>query len=289
MDAISSSELGVARHDSPIPRLLSWLGVVVVIALDAAISTPVGLPLLYMVPIAWAGLRLRRTEAVALALLCAAARILFGPVGDPLELARTTLHVSEEVQIGFNAATSLIGYAGLAWLVANMARQQRMITGLRTVSREDPLTGLANRRTFDDYLRRHEGRAAAVIAVDLDRFKSINDGHGHAAGDKVLVELAKRLRRVVRAGDLLARIGGEEFVVVLRDAPPAVARRVGEHICEVVREAPFDLGTPLIVTTSVGAAVGPLGTALIAQADAALYEAKHGGRDRCVIAGDEAS
>jgi two-component system, cell cycle response regulator len=150
----------------------------------------------------------------------------------------------------------------------------------------DPLTGLRNRR----YMLRHlevvlRQQGAAVLLLDLDRFKPINDSHGHGAGDAVLRAVGARLRGALRASDAVARWGGEEFLVVLAGAQSEYAVLVAERLREAVAEpvpSP-DGGEPLLCTCSAGVAVVPPGTApeaAIAAADEALYAAKTAGRNR---------
>jgi diguanylate cyclase (GGDEF)-like protein len=157
----------------------------------------------------------------------------------------------------------------------------------------DPLTGLPNRRYFDEYVgllarRRRAGDAVGVLMVDIDRFKVLNDTFGHATGDEVLREVAGAIVGAVREDDVPARFGGEEFVVLLRNPGADVALDVGERVRTAVRA--LDLrrhGVPG-VSVSVGVAVadGPDdGIAeLIASADRALYRAKRAGRDRVIAA-----
>jgi two-component system, cell cycle response regulator len=155
----------------------------------------------------------------------------------------------------------------------------------------DPLTGLYNRRYAAPNLSTISARAAetgtryAVMVVDLDRFKRVNDQHGHAAGDLVLVEVGRRLTANLRDADLLARIGGEEFLVVLPDSGPDDARRVAERLCQAVEERPISLpsGQGLTMTVSIGVAVsdGAVSVdAVVEQADLALLEAKGLGRNQ---------
>jgi diguanylate cyclase (GGDEF)-like protein len=124
-----------------------------------------------------------------------------------------------------------------------------------------------------------------VLVVDVDHFKRINDTLGHDAGDTVLRELAGRLLGSVRGGDLVARTGGEEFVVVLPGAPAQAGQNVAERILRTVRETAIEVGTaePVRITVSVGCTTGQLGHALVASSDRALYRAKHEGRDRVVV------
>jgi two-component system cell cycle response regulator len=174
----------------------------------------------------------------------------------------------------------------------------------------DPLTGLHNRHYAIPQLARiaerarKAGSAYAVLLLDIDRFKSVNDLHGHLVGDHVLAEVALRLRRELRAVDLIARIGGEEFLVVLPDATPEGAQQVAERLCVAVRAAPIALprGGTLSVTISIGLALerpggiktlppgkvpsgnfatpAEAGRSAVERADRALLCAKARGRDQ---------
>lgn len=161
----------------------------------------------------------------------------------------------------------------------------------------DPLTGLFARRALAlraselDQQDRLLSEPLAVLVVDVDRFKSVNDAHGHEIGDRVLQELAARLRSVSPEPGLAFRLGGEEFAILFPGADRQLAQARGEQLGAAVRSDPV-CGLP--VTVSVGVAVreagvaGSLGTVL-ARADAALYEAKRSGRDRVVLAQGESS
>ena len=168
--------------------------------------------------------------------------------------------------------------------------------GLR-LAMTDPLTGLHNRRYAFPHLARiveraqESGRRFAVMVMDLDRFKSVNDTYGHAAGDAVLVEVAKRLRSNLRAVDLLARIGGEEFLVALPDTSLDAARTTAERLRRVISASPVPLpvsGGSVPVTLSIGLALGD-GTGaqsveeLIGLADRALMGSKSDGRNQVTV------
>ena len=161
---------------------------------------------------------------------------------------------------------------------------------LRAMATHDALTGLANRtELLEEVTRaviasRRSPRATAVLMMDLDRFKAVNDALGHAAGDELLVAAAARLNEVVRGGDLVARLGGDEFVVVMRDlGDPAEAVRAAGRLVDAFR-APFTLdGRELFATASVGVAVASATSEagdLLREADTAMYAAKEAGRDR---------
>ncbi|HSD21342.1 MAG TPA: GGDEF domain-containing protein [Anaeromyxobacter sp.] len=166
----------------------------------------------------------------------------------------------------------------------------RELEALAALARRDPLTGLANRRAFEEALAREVARAArdeaplAVIALDVDHFKRVNDAYGHAAGDEVLAEVAARAAHALRAGDLLARVGGEEFAALLPGASLEAAAEAAERVRARIGAAPIVAGEArLAVTVSAGLAAlapGEEGAALLARADGRLYAAKRAGRDR---------
>ena len=159
----------------------------------------------------------------------------------------------------------------------------------------DALTGLPNRRYFDEFVsllaqRRRAGDAVGILMVDIDKFKVLNDTHGHATGDEVLRAVAGAIVSAVREDDVPARFGGEEFVILLRNPDPGVAVEVGERIRIAVRALDLSrFGVSVgAVSVSVGVAVAdgpdvPI-EELIETADQALYRAKRAGRDRVVAA-----
>jgi len=158
----------------------------------------------------------------------------------------------------------------------------------------DGLTSTFNRRYFVDRLHteirfavRHE-KSLALLFVDIDYFKKINDTHGHLAGDAVLAAVARVMTETIRAEDVLARYGGEEFAVICREIDAEGARILGERLRAAVEEERFEHdGKVIPVTISVGAAVESKvddAQAFIAAADAAMYEAKRGGRNRVCMA-----
>ncbi|MCW2606597.1 MAG: response regulator receiver modulated diguanylate cyclase [Frankiales bacterium] len=162
---------------------------------------------------------------------------------------------------------------------------------LERVSRTDALTGLLNRRAVDEVLgaqiahaHRH-GHPLSVLMIDLDRFKSVNDTYGHAGGDRVLIEVASRLRAGLREGDTVGRWGGEEFLAVLPMTAGPAAHLLAERLCAQVAARPVVMadGTGLTVGISVGSCGELLDEdALLRSADAALYLAKAGGRGRAM-------
>ena len=160
--------------------------------------------------------------------------------------------------------------------------------------RHDNLTGLVNRAGLATALDRRAatagaGEDVAYLFLDLDGFKRVNDTLGHSAGDRLLVEVALRLQGVAAAEDIVARIGGDEFLIVTRGDGPAPARALGEEVIQALAGTPFLFGDEGVdIGVSVGIALsaehGTAFAALIDAADAALYQAKARGRCQCVIA-----
>ena len=171
-------------------------------------------------------------------------------------------------------------------LAAALARR-RGEERLRYEAVHDPLTGLANRTLLRDRLEHalarseREGGATAVVFVDLDNFKQVNDAHGHATGDAVLVELGTRLRTAVRPGDTIARLGGDEFVVVCEEIDEDSALAVGRRVQEAIRLPLTAGGGQHRLSASIGIALGVTQPdVLLDNADAAAYRAKAAGRGR---------
>lgn len=159
----------------------------------------------------------------------------------------------------------------------------------------DALTGLYNRRYFDRHLNvllgkaQEQDRDMALMILDIDHFKAVNDTHGHDIGDAVLREFSARLKRNIRGVDLACRFGGEEFVVLMPDTDIGQAEAVAERVRQSMAEKAFDVGAvrPLSVTVSVGVSIKEsfvdTPESLIKRADVALYRAKREGRNRVIF------
>jgi diguanylate cyclase (GGDEF)-like protein len=192
----------------------------------------------------------------------------------------------------------------LARTMANEAamalENARLYEEARRRADRDPLTGFYNHRYLherlgEEVIRSQRGkRPLSVLMIDLDDFKLVNDTFGHLFGDRVLTWVAELIRTTLRASDVAARYGGDEFAVILPDADVADARRAAERILEAFRDRPFvgEQRGPVPIAASIGTATFPTdgrtGTDLIAAADAALYEMKRsGGHDTAVAVAGE--
>jgi two-component system cell cycle response regulator len=173
-----------------------------------------------------------------------------------------------------------------------LARMAGLIATQRQAAVTDELTGLRNRRAVGESLaaecRRatRQGYGIGLLVIDVDHFKRVNDTYGHPAGDRILRAVADRLRTAARAGSVVGRYGGEEFVVLAPHTGAADLHAFAERIRTAVAGLPVDAGDDVLlgVTVSIGAATGADPTELMRAADAALYEAKAGGRNRSVLA-----
>jgi diguanylate cyclase (GGDEF)-like protein len=163
------------------------------------------------------------------------------------------------------------------------ARLTQLAAELDYKAKHDPLTGAFNRRAVIELTEEHlRNGALALIVLDIDHFKRINDEHGHPAGDAVIVELVARLRSIAPETVEIGRVGGEEFTVVLPGVELQTAVALAEHMCAQVAASPFDMPVGRVVTASFGVSFTPSGgtfTEAYGRADAALYEAKRRGRN----------
>ncbi|MEP7100448.1 MAG: GGDEF domain-containing protein [Burkholderiales bacterium] len=296
--------LRIRVTDAEHAALLALDGLLLAVGLYA--TDPTWAVVCVSVPIAWTLLRaafeshrrLAADEAIAAARAVAlplgllgvtfAIRAMLGALAP--ELAARPLSEANAFNTGIAMAFMMGG------LILNMVLAllvvARMVRRLRQRSLRDALTGLLNRRALGPLLRRQVGRLRrygetyAVLMVDVDHFKSINDSFGHAVGDAALIELARLMREAARDVDHIVRMGGEEFCLLLPHTDLDGALRLGGRLREVVGTADARACVPM--TVSVGVAVAQSADepadAVIARADAALYRAKAGGRDRVVLA-----
>ena len=235
-----------------------------------------------LLPIGRAEVRLAEGAVLAPhgALPADAVRVALG-TGDEVVVAAER-DLSEEERSFLRAVANT-----LATALARLRDEERT----RHEAVHDPLTGLANRTLLRDRLEHalarsgRERGATAVLFVDLDNFKQVNDSHGHAAGDAVLVETARRLQTAVRPGDTIARLGGDEFVAVCEDIDEEAALAVGRRLQEAIQPPLIAGGVRHELSASIGIAIGdrdPDG--LVGEADLAAYRAKAAGRARIEFA-----
>lgn len=199
----------------------------------------------------------------------------------------------------YPAATLVIVFVVISVATFTLQNQENLLAAItaeelhRRMAQTDHLTGLANRAQLVEQIalycedlpprQSESGRRFAVLYIDLDGFKEVNDTHGHASGDEILQRVADCLRQATGPDELVARIGGDEFVVLLRDADGLTARAVADEIIHAIsREHRMSDGRALRVGCSVGISLAPLQgrepETLLARADAALYEVKNQGK-----------
>jgi diguanylate cyclase (GGDEF)-like protein len=215
------------------------------------------------------------------------ARAPVGPEGDVVDaVAAGVNYLGEELDASFREIERRVADRTAELSIATQELSRRAL--------HDELTGLPNRALFWEHLslrlklaeRRQTG--FAVLFLDVDDFKAVNDTLGHAVGDQILTGVASRLRAALRAGDTAARVGGDEFVVLFDDvATTEAALVVAGRLNEALR-VEYEIGAERrVVTASIGVAVGPDGLrtvdAVVAAADAAMYDAKQRGGGRCVL------
>jgi diguanylate cyclase (GGDEF)-like protein len=290
--SVARVRLGLARH-RPLVTAAALAAVVVIGWLDYVLPPSIGLTLAYLVPIVAAGWWTtgRRTTAVAGA---AALAVL---VTDLASYGDGGLGV-----VAWNASSRLVIFFVVGLGVTRMRRTQdqlaeatshlaRLVERERTLAMTDALTGLPNFRAFrrdvraEVARRQRQGGPLVLAYLDLDNFKLVNDLYGHATGDDLLRQVGRLLERVVRPGDAVARVGGDEFAVIFADCGREDAERVAQRLIEAVKSAarPYPRAG---VTASVGVACFDAAPRnedeALSQADDAMYEAKGGGKSRVV-------
>ncbi len=251
---------------------------------------------LMVLVVVFAMFRLGPREALGLA---AAALLLLGAASRWLTLT-DPFHFPADVEALNLAYTTVVlaGVALLAMRVTQLREQhqqqrtelQQALSRISELATRDELTGLPNRRAILDQLATETARQArkklplAIALIDLDHFKRINDAHGHAGGDQVLRGFAHRVESELRGGDVMARWGGEEFLLMLPDTSIEAAQQCLQRLRDRLRASPFDEVAPGLQLTFSAGVTGCLGQgdidSAIERADQAMYRAKEAGRDR---------
>lgn len=271
-------------------RALPTAGIlpIVALALSCLLAAIVGGPgaIAFPVPaLLWCGLTYRVFTVAILTLL-------YGNWALIVLASRTGVD-AEMMMISIRLGAALVAIAPVT--VACIAENRNELLGrLRHIAAHDHLTGTRARGAFLDDVQTSLANArapAAILMIDIDHFKAINDNHGHAAGDRLLQSFAGRVRSCLRDGDHFGRMGGEEFAIFLPATNRAVASRIAAGILGALRDDPFEVDDDraITLTASIGIALidgsSPLAPeSLFAAADAALYRAKGAGRDRIEVA-----
>jgi diguanylate cyclase (GGDEF)-like protein len=277
--------------------IIAWAIAVTVIdqavtaSVNAYVNAVIAMAIVYLFPpatalivltLAWAGL----------------AGVLGWMVSDPAQLATSRMNAATATALAMLISVlSWRHFVRTELLQRALAESNRQLQAQRAelerLANKDALTGLLNRREFERQAAlelaraRRLGSPLALFILDLDHFKAVNDTHGHAVGDQVLVEAATRMSRSIRQTDRLARWGGEEFVLLLPDTGCESAPLLAEKLRHAVGDAPMP-GMGSSVTVSIGAVVArgddlPDWPVLLRMADEALYQAKREGRNRAFV------
>lgn len=273
--------------DLALPVLLSWslslvVLVVVLTLLDGGPSSPMSLVI--VLPLVFAAMAYPVRATVSVGAVVVLGRLIVVVASDGFHLGHLLVEISVLVMIAVMAARIATNHG------AALRRSEELAVRLGELAHVDGLTGCLNHRGFRERLdtevaqAQREGRPVALLNADIDHFKRINDSFGHPVGDRVLQLIGETLRGLAGPRDVVARVGGEEFVLLMPGADLGAARQVAEQ----VRAAVGSLHEPVGVTISVGVAALPAVAddrdALVDRADHALYLAKRQGRDRVVVA-----
>lgn len=287
-DARSRRLLGIAQAADRLPPGRAIMAVVGVLALsgmaDILAAPGTKFTLFYAAAIVFAAWRLGHAAGFA----AVGATVLFSSLSD---LWHVDFSLPPSPLAIWNMASNATGALLLVVLTASL---RDTIAHEHARASTDPLTGVLNRAAFaEEVARIARARDAMLVAcVDLDGFKAVNDQFGHAAGDRLLAAFATQVASALSREEAIARIGGDEFVMLIAPAPGESAceraRRLHRHLREVLAREGAGV-TCSIGVAAIDATSDPQTDALIAQADAAMYEAKRSGRDGVRLAGDGAS
>lgn len=242
-----------------------------------------------VLPLLWCGLVYPVFPTAILTLLCSQFALLFIFSGH---YAEYVLGIDRAALFSIRLGASVIAVAPIMLSIITRNRSE-LLAELRYLTAHDSLTGVGSRAAFRqqaEQLLSEVDQPHAVMMVDLDHFKLVNDTHGHAVGDEVLRETARRISACLRPVDRMGRMGGEEFAVFLKNCPPQAAREIAERILAALAQHPIQVdGRSIPMTASIGLTLVEAQSnkhldALLAEADAALYLGKGNGRNRVEVA-----
>jgi diguanylate cyclase (GGDEF)-like protein/PAS domain S-box-containing protein len=278
----------VLEHAADVVAIIGVDGTVAYVS--PAVETLLGAPPAAYVGLPAADLADPRDRARLQAAVTAAGTARAG--GQPVDVDVRLLHASggsRWVEVRVSGRVDVEGVEGWVANLREVTDRRLFEEELRRQARTDPLTGLHNRTSFWELLSAGvvEPDPPAVLYVDLDGFKAVNDSLGHAAGDELLRVVGARLTAAVRAADVVARIGGDEFAVLLPGADAALLDQVAARVVRVLRDPVHVAGGTAAVTASVGGATalpGDTAEELLHRADTAMYDAKRSGKDGRALA-----
>jgi diguanylate cyclase (GGDEF)-like protein len=271
------------RHLNPAHALLAAIAAAILVcALDFFTPNELSLSLFYLIPVVVCMLFVSRTAGYSSAVLCGIAWITIQALNGRRFSTPFYLAWSVFVRIGTNFL--------FAFLLDIL---RRVLEDLREMSFRDPLTGAANRRYFEEFLGRQIDRSLrdrqplTLLTLDIDDFKSLNDRFGHAQGDAALVALAQSIQSGIRPDDMLARMGGDEFVVLLYGMDYDISEIVGARLAEAVREgwsaigvdSTLSMGMISYPSESVGVGAHAGAEAMLDRADRLMFEVKRSGKN----------
>lgn len=290
--ALVAASLLLVRHAERVHPAtwcgIALVGIAVVTGLNLGTSdASFGAQVIMAYPVVYAAHHLRPLGVVLVTVIAEACHVVVVLTLEPAGMAMA------------DAGYFLVTVVSVVALIATAAhKQEQLVTALRQQAAVDALTGLSTRRVLDEVAEcalAETGAGTALVLLDVDLFKTINDSHGHPVGDAALRHLSAILTGLSRPGDVLSRIGGDEVAVLLPGCPAEVAERRAAELVDAVRASPLRLrdGALLHMTVSVGFAHAPRHATnlrdLYAAADRALYVAKRRGRDRWAGPEDEAA
>ncbi|MFZ5866078.1 MAG: GGDEF domain-containing protein [Thermodesulfobacteriota bacterium] len=235
----------------------------------------------YLIPVVLVSTCVGWLEGILVSLLCAATWLMAEHASGRVYSHPLFLYWNTLVRLGFFLVVTL-----------SLARMRSSWAALEDISRRDPLTGTLNSRAFKETARKEIERTSrhwhpyTLAYMDIDDFKAVNDSHGHAAGDELLVTVAETLADSIRNSDVLARVGGDEFVILFPETGVARARRAMHRVKDNVNQRMQEKRWPVTLSVGLVTFLTPAGSVdtMLKQADGLMYEAKRSGKNKVLCA-----